>query len=272
MTSFIYLNSFLKKLFKYVLNYINYMTTEYIQEVLINWGVLGLSVASYDGLYKLTYALFNKISTKFSNLDNLKKQYIVTNINKSALLSIISVLFMAIIYKNPSHINPLHIVSTKERLVWKNVTALYASTDIVGLIRNKRMALSTKIHHYGVVLAFIIISVSKFNPGSLSKALVLYGSLSSLAFCVNLYLGARFFFNKDSKHILRLKKLAKYSYMAACILNWTWQSSYIKNTYLTQESLQTINRFQILKFVINSGLLYAWISDDIKLITHLSKD
>ena len=243
------------------------MITDY-KEIFLNWGFLIISVVGYDGVYKLAYKLFNKISPKFASLDNLKKQYIVTNINKSALLSIISIIFGTIVYKKPAHIRPMNIVSGNERLMWKNITALYACTDIVGLIRNKRMEMSTKIHHYGVVLAFLIISISDFAPGSLSKALVMYGSFSSLAFCVNLYLGSRFFLHKNSKYLPPIKKFAKYSYILACLLNWSWQSLYIKNTYLTNV---VVSKSQLFKFVINTGLLYAWISDDIKLIKHLSK-
>ena len=53
-------------------------------------------------------------------------------------------------------------------LFGKNISALYACTDFAGLIRNKKMEMSTIVHHYCVLITYLIISILDFNKSKVS--------------------------------------------------------------------------------------------------------
>lgn len=220
----------------------------------------------YEVTLQLSNYILEKISTSYKLLNYNNKQYVVTNINKSLVMLYIFYSFSKIFAKNPEYVfNTSKIIDVASQQHWKFLTMLYASTDFVSLLKTPKMPLSTQIHHYGVILAMIITLLSKFNGPSLSKSLVIYGAFSSSAGLVNTYLGMRKILNKNSLIITILKKFSLISYILACSGNWIWQLKYLK-TYLKQSYSLSV----ILKFLLNSGLLYSWIQDDLKLMKHLA--
>ena len=226
--------------------------------------LLALSIG-YQGSLYVTNFILNRFSIKYRSLSYSTKQYVSTNLNKSLVMSYICYYFFKIIIKNPSYIlNNTVNIPEKAQKNWKFLTIIYASTDLVSLLKNKNMPFSTKLHHYGVLLATGIILLSKFNGPSLAKALAVYGSFSSLAGIVNTYLGARKLFDPKTKFIKILKKIGLLSYIIACSGNWSWQLNYL-TMYLKPPYRSDI----ILKFLLNTGLLYSWIQDDLKLMRHL---
>ena len=112
-------------------------------------------------------------------------------------------------------------------IFWKNLVAVYTSTDLVGLIRNKKMATTTIIHHYCVLIGFFVISFKQFKEEGIYKAIFVYGCFSSLAFLVNFFLGYRFLVDKDSYKSNIIKSLSHKSYLFVIISNVTWQLYYI---------------------------------------------
>ena len=72
-----------------------------------------------------------------------------------------------------------------------HIGSLYVSNDIIGLLRVKRIHLTTKIHqrqqHY-----YYIVSITDFNNNIIGKLIFIYCMLSWLRFLVNFYLGIRF--------------------------------------------------------------------------------
>tara|TARA_B110000211_G_scaffold231019_1_gene291744 strand:+ start:448 stop:834 length:387 start_codon:yes stop_codon:yes gene_type:complete len=125
------------------------------------------------------------------------------------------------------------------------------------------MARSTKIHHYGVVVAFFIVAFSDFNYNSLSKAVCIYGGFSSFAAVVNLYLGGRFLASKDSQLFKYIKRLSLASYILSCFGNFSWQVIYMFSAY------RELTALVFFKFLAHTLLLSVWVQDDIKLIRHL---
>ena len=225
----------------------------------------GLMSLGYEMSLKVSDSIFRIFSNKYRELTSNSQLYVVTNTNKSILMAYISYLFINIFIQNPQYIfDNAAIIPENSQIAWQRLTSLYAATDFIALLKSKKMPFSTKLHHYGVILAFVIVTLSKFNYGSLSKALVIYGAFSAMAGGVNTYLGFRKLLDPKSKSLFVLKKMALITYILACSGNWTWQLKYLL-TYFKSKA----NYLTILKFLVNTGLLYAWIQDDLKLIRHL---
>ncbi len=234
---------------------------------LVNYGAhFTLMSLGYEGSLMVTDYLLKTFSTTYKGLSYNNQKYVTTNLNKSIVMLYIFVSFCKIFKKNPQYIfNTSSIVNKKSQVSWKVLTMLYACTDFVGLIKSSKMPFSTQLHHYGVMLALFIILCSNLNGASLSKSLIIYGAFSSSAGIVNTYLGARKVYDKDSNIVKFLKNAGLISYILACSSNWTWQLRYL-TTYLHNSP----NTFIILKFLLNTGLLYSWIQDDLKLMKHLA--
>jgi len=233
---------------------------------LINYvGKFALMSVGYKGSLYVTDLVLSRYYEKYRTLTYSNKHYVITNLNKSAVMLYIFISFIKIFYSNPDYVLNTHkIVGSDAQNEWKLLTMLYASTDFVSLLHSGKMPTSTKIHHYGVVMALIIVLLSDFSGASISKSMVIYGAFSSSAGVVNTYLGARKLHDHNSIIIRVLKKVGLISYIMACSGNWSWQSKYLL-TYFNQPKQLMV----ILKFLLNTGLLYSWIQDDLKLMRHL---
>jgi len=219
----------------------------------------------YEGSLYVTDYIFKTFSKKYNSLSYNSKQYVITNLNKSVVMAIVFFSFLNTTVKHPEFLTDYTaIVNVKQQRYWRLLTMLYASTDLISLIRSPKMPFSTQLHHYGVLLALGIILLSKFNGPSLAKALAIYGSFSAGAGVVNIYLGVRKLIEPKSKGLWVLKKISLITYILACSGNWTWQLNYLLIYLKAPYKLITI-----FKFLINTGLLYSWIQDDFKLIRHL---
>ena len=156
----------------------------------------------YERSLWVTSYLLNKFSIKYKGLSNNTKNYVTTNLNKSIVMLYIFIAFFTEFKRNPQYVlDTSIIVDSRSQRNWKFLTMMYACTDFVGLIKSPNMPFSTQIHHYGVVLALIIVLFSNFNGPSLSKSLIIYGAFSSSAGIVNTYLGARKLYSTESKSI-----------------------------------------------------------------------
>jgi len=219
----------------------------------------------YEYSLTLTSKMLQSWSSKYRNLSESTKHYVTTNLNKSMVMLYIFISFCLAFKKNPEYIFKSNIpVDVNSQKRWKLLTMLFASTDLVSLLKSTKMPFSTKLHHYGVMVALGIILLSNFSGASLSKSLVIYGAFSSSAGIVNTYLGGRKLYAKDSVITTGLKRLGLISYVLACSGNWTWQVKHLAN-YFRQP-----NNINILKFFLNTGLLYTWVQDDLKLMKHLA--
>ena len=237
-------------------------------DILFHYGEFLFSSIIYDYGLSLTTNLLNKYSPPFKTLEDSRKKYVATNINKSILLSLISGIFLKTVYSNPSLLKQNNDdISDYSKTIWKTTAVLYGSTDLVALIRDKTMSATTKTHHYAVLLSLLIVLASDFKKGSLAKAIVIYGGFSSLALMVNFYLGSRFLFKRNGTTIKYIKKFSFYSYLLACGLNWAWQGNYILHAYRGIFS----NPMMLIKLALNITMLYSWIKDDTILMRHLSQ-
>ena len=221
---------------------------------------------SYNGVNKLLQ--YNSI---YNTLTTERKNYIIFNISKACMLTYISYL-ITLGYNR--HILSISSIDWHRQTLLKNITGLYAITDIVPLfVDRKKMMTSTVIHHVCVALAVTGILNSNLENIGLSNAIIVYGLFSSLAFIVNGYLGSRFLIK--NKIILKyIKKITFMVYIMCCSVNWSIQtiylSSYIKNLYISYIK-QTSNISDCTYLPLYLSFLYFWISDDIILMRYLLK-
>ena len=227
---------------------------------ILAWVFLLISSGTFYKSYDLLNYKLNKLS-KYSNYKEDRKEYILTNMLKSFYLGIIAFVFLYNLFS--FNINLIDTKSWNTSIIfWKNLVAVYTSTDLIGLIRNKKMALTTIIHHYCVLIGFVLISFKDFSDEGIYKSIFIYGAFSSLAFLVNLYLGARFLLNKGSYSDKMLKKGAYISYLCVVVFNILWQVYYLISTLIYVSSY--------LKLGILITLLSMWIRDDLILLDFLS--
>ena len=95
---------------------------------------------------------------------------------------------------------------------------MYAVLDAVSLVMVERMQRSTVVHHVAVLLVHIQNCQQDFSEDTYARCSVVYAIFSCFAFQVNLVLAKR--------HETPNFKLAFFTYMTACLLNWTWQIYY----------------------------------------------
>lgn len=220
--------------------------------------ILYLSI--YCGALNFSY---NKMSTLLNYIDNknklsdTKKLYVIKNIIKSVVLLLISLYSPIVIY---------NIYNTQ---YWNNklmnhIGSLYVSNDIIGLLRVKRIHLTTKIHHITTTTLLLYSFTIDFNNNIIGKLIFIYCMLSCYSFLVNFYLGIRFL--KDHRivkeYIDALRKGALNIYVGSCAINWLTQLYIIINT-LYQGFM-----YQICLYIF---ILVPIIIDDIKLIKWLSE-
>ena len=185
----------------------------------------------------------------YSYLSEYKRKYVIKNIWKAFMLSIImiggTVQFIDGFFNN----------------IWSNLSfkiwgTIYVSLDLSGLIYVRGLPTATVIHHIVVNILGLINSITDYNTDGYYRSMLIYTYFSILPFVVNFYLGYRYIDNNE----VRKKKLAKIAY----------------KVYFTSLSLNIIS--QILFFVISTYhhsiffyiFLYCLIiNDDIKLIKFL---
>ena len=225
-------------------------------------------------VYRLYYILYHYILIFNNNYGSLSKErqyYIIFNMAKSSMLAFLTYLIF-LGYNN--NIISLTKIDWSNQLLFKNITGLYAITDLVPLFVNrKKMMTSTIIHHICVIIAFVGVLNSNLEDIGISNAIILYGLYSSMAFFVNFFLGVRFLI-KNNSYINYIKKITFINYIIACTCNWSLQSIYLVFYIKKMIILYLQNTFYIqnyLYLVLYISFLYFWISDDIILMRFLLK-
>ena len=221
---------------------------------------------SFNFFYILMYPIFDaillNISNKYKTYDFKRRYYILTNILKSLVLTLLSYVFLkALMNGDISLYLDEEWIASNELLL--NMGGLYVTTDFVALFMNRNMSKSTIYHHVCVVIGYIFLYMLDLKDDGLHKSLIMYGGFSSLASIVNLFLGVRFLENIPL-FCNTLKRLSLITYIFACFGNWTWQLLYIIK--LLKEFYSISMYIQISCFLL---IVYFWIKDDIILMKFL---
>lgn len=165
-------------------------------------------------MYYVLKKILDKFSLSFKNINpEHKKMYVVKNYIKSLFLA-------GLCFNLHNFFNLLN--GTLDLMFIKRCGVYYIMNDIIGLLLVKKLPTTTKIHHITTSLCGLAIIMKETNKLDILTLIVLYAVFSSMAFCVNFYLGLRIYSND-----IKLKQFLSISsfwiYLISCIISWIFQ-------------------------------------------------
>lgn len=228
---------------------------------IINYSIKLLFLSFYcftiNKLYSKLYYALDHID-KDNKLSETIKLYIAKNIVKSIVLLIITLFSPIIIYN-------IYYYQYWNNILLNHIGSIYVSNDIIGLLRVKKLHLTTKIHHLTTTSLLLYSYYIDFNHNKIGQLIFMYCMFSCYTFLVNFYLGIRFF--KDHRiiklYIENIRICAYKKYVFFCIFNWSIQLYFIVKYILYGNIL--------IQILIYTGILIPIIIDDIKLIRWLAQ-
>jgi hypothetical protein len=207
-----------------------------------------------SGLYFFIEYLLNKYNTNFNNINPPhKKMYVVKNFIKSFYLAGLC----SQIYKLFYILN-----GVIDLTLMKRCAIYYIINDLIGLLLVKKLPTTTKIHHITTSLCGLLVVMKESKTLDILSLIVLYAVFSSMAFCVNFYLGLRVYSTN-----IKLKKTLSITsfciYLISCIVSWIFQ------LILSISVIPTVPIWHTLTYFI---FLYSVGRDDIILMKWLYND
>lgn len=205
-------------------------------------------------LYYILRWFLNKFVKSFRNIQpEHKKMYVCKNFIKSFFLAGLCTQ----LHKYIGIFNgPVDMIFTKRCALY------YIMNDVIGLLVVKKLPKTTIIHHITTSLCGLAIIMKQSDTMDILTLIVLYAIFSSMAFCVNFYLGLRIYSN--NVQIKRyLSNFSFWIYLLSCLVNWFLQLKLFYQIYPTFEY------FYILFYL---GFLYSVGKDDIILMKWLYDD
>lgn len=218
---------------------------------------LGIVGASYVSLYVPLLYLSNEFKEKNYN----KRLYIVKNIIKSIILSLITIDITSNILRCEKicyNIDQNDVVFDNNYM--KSFASLYVSNDLFALFVVPKLPRTTLIHHITSTLFLFYIYFIDFNDNTdIGKGIFLYTYLSMASYIVNFVLAVRSF--KNFPYLQLLQKIAYYVYLVCIITNW---GGHIL-LYLYKLVNMTINIKQFIYILV----ILPLINDDLILLSWL---
>lgn len=212
--------------------------------------------ASVNFLYNVLYYILDSYVPAFNRINpEHKKMYVVKNFMKSFTLACICCAM-------PFFADEL-INGTYDLYLIKRCAIYYTINDIMGLLMVKKLPTTTVIHHTTTTLCGLFTQFKNSSNLDIISLIVIYAVFSSMAFCVNFYLGYQVF----SENIKRKKMLSLMSliiYFATCIVNWSVQlylGYQLFNVSLTQFSLYVAFFMSVSR---DDVILMKWLYNDYK--------
>ena len=148
----------------------------------------------------------------------------------------------------------------------KRGCAVYIVPDIVALYMVPKLPRTTIVHHIVTTLSGLVIFSTNLEIKGYTGLLgfvkmgTIYGSLSSLAFSVNAYLGLRVVY-RDAKWIKLLSYMSLFVYLGISFINWSFHLSWFIGVVRAWDySIYSI---------VYIAVFYLIVSDDIVLIKWL---
>jgi hypothetical protein len=206
--------------------------------------------------YNILYYILNSRISAFNNINpEHKKMYVVKNFMKSITLACICFII-------PFVVDDL-IKGTYDLYLIKRCAIYYVINDIMGLLMVKKLPTTTVIHHTTTTLCALGTQFKNTSELDIILLIIIYAIFSSMAFCVNFYLGYQVF----SKNVKRKKILSLISliiYFTTCMINWSIQlylGSQLFNVSVTQFSLYIVFFTSVSRDDI---ILMKWLYNDFK--------
>lgn len=227
----------------------------FIIDYSINLLFLSFYCFTINKLYSKLYYALDHID-KNNKLSESNKLYITKNIVKSIVLLIITLFSPIIIYN-------IWYYQYWNNTLLNHVGSIYVSNDIMGLIRVKKLHMTTKIHHLTTTSLLLYSFYLDFNDNKIGQLIFMYCMFSCYTFLVNFYLGIRFFNNHRiiKLYIETIRTSALNIYVFFCAFNWILQL-FIILRYLSLGEI-------VIQLIVYILILIPIIIDDIKLIKWL---
>jgi hypothetical protein len=182
-----------------------------------------------------------------------KKMYVVKNFIKSSFLA--GLCFF--LYKFLDLLN-----GTLDLMFVKRCAVYYVMNDIIGLLLVKKLPTTTKIHHITTSLCGLLVAMKQSNNLDVLTLIVLYAVFSSMAFCVNFYLGFRVY-SQDIQTKRHLSNASFWVYLLSCIVNWGFQACLAIGVIPNVPFYHTLIYFAFLYSVGKDDIiLMKWLNDD----------
>ena len=195
------------------------------------------------------YIKNDEILDKFSLY---KRRYIIKNLWKSAILSLILLTTSLSIVDGFFY----QLWSPTVFLFWGTI---YVSLDLSGLVYVRGLPIATKIHHVVVCILGTLNSITDYNMPGYYRSILIYTYFSIVPFIVNFYLGYRYLELNDNRRKM-VGYLSFYIYLFSLICNIISQI-----VFFYMQPFQWSILFYIAMFTMI-------INDDIKLIQFLRKE
>lgn len=195
------------------------------------------------------YIKNDEILDKFSLY---KRRYIIKNLWKSAVLSLILLTTSLSIVDGFFY----QLWSPTVFLFWGTI---YVSLDLSGLVYVRGLPIATKIHHVVVCILGTLNSITDYNMPGYYRSILIYTYFSIVPFIVNFYLGYRYLEFNDNRRKM-VGYLSFYIYLFSLICNIISQI-----VFFYMQPFQWSILFYIAMFTMI-------INDDIKLIQFLRKE
>lgn len=205
--------------------------------------------------YFIVDKLLNNFNENYKKLEYDKKMYVVSNINKSVVLSGITPIAGTILYDS------LYTGSWNNNLI-KNMGIFYSIPDTVSLLVVNKMDLTTKIHHTVVVLFNFNSIYNDYNENNIFRCMLVYACFSAFAFIVNFQLGSRFL-HKNNKINKNLSIASFLIYSTCCLINWTY------HYYTLMEQWNMCYDYECYKIMLYLSMISTIAIDDLKLMSWL---
>ena len=219
-------------------------------------------------IFHWTYFMADKIlvimNEHYRNLNDDKKKYVVSNINKSLLLGGITPIAGNILY------NSIYTGVWNNNLI-KNMGIFYSIPDTVSILVVNKMDLTTKIHHTVVIIFNFASIYNDYNENNIFRCMLVYACFSAFAYMVNFQLGARFL-HKNKKIDNKLSLLAFVIYFISCFTNWSYHYYTLKDQwsvcsepdcykiliYLLMISTIAVDDLKLMKWLFNKSRLLTY--------------
>lgn len=205
--------------------------------------------------YFMMDKLLVNVNENYKNLNDDKKMYVVSNINKSLVLGGITPIAGNILY------NSIYTGYWNNNLI-RNMGILYSIPDTVSLFVVNKMDLTTKIHHTVVVLFNMGSIFNDYNDDNIFRCMLVYACFSAFAFIVNFQLGTRFL-HKNKKIDKNLSITAFMIYFLSCLTNWMYHYYELSNQW------KKCYDYECYKIMIYLLMISTIAVDDLKLMNWL---
>lgn len=229
--------------------------------------------------YELLFDIMNKYIVSFRNIDPAhKKMYVIKNFVKATMLAglcIVIVFNISDLLNGKMDINLI-----------KRCAIYYVINDSIGLLLVDKLPSTTKIHHSITSICGLLVQFKTSNELDTLFLIITYAIFSSLAYCVNYYLGLRVFSGFENvKKIMSI--MSFWVYLLSCFINWLIQLylavqlykgcfysiwDKIINIGVNKSNTPVIDFFMLLQFFLYVGFFTAVAKDDIVLMKWLFND